>query len=252
MANINDFFSFQNTIEKISDKEKSQLANYLALVKAFSRTINKSIYIIDYQKKGFEFVSENPLFLCGHTAKEVKDMGYKFYLDYVVERDLYLLLKVNQIGFDFYDKIPHEERINYTISYHFHIKNKEDKITLVNQKLTPLFLTGEGKIWKAICTVSLSTSDDSGNVEITKDGDNKIFRYNLENDYWSSSAKIQLNERDKQILHFSSRGFTINDIAKELFVSSDTIKFHRKNLFEKLEVSNIAEAIAFSINNKLV
>ncbi|MFK7814179.1 MAG: response regulator transcription factor [Maribacter sp.] len=252
MANINDFFSFQNTIKNISNKERSQLTDYLAIIRAFSRTTNKSIYVIDYQKKGFEFVSENPLFLCGHSANEVKDMGYKFYLDYVLERDLELLLKINQIGFDFYDKLSQDEKINHSISYDFHIKNKENKITLLNQKLTPLFLTDDGKIWKAICVVSLSTSGDSGNIEIFKDGDNRTFKYNLKDNFWAVSKMIQLTERDKEILHFSSRGFTINDIAKEIFVSPDTVKFHRKKLFEKLEVSNIAEAIAFSTANKLI
>lgn len=252
MANINDFFSFQNTIKNISDKEKAQLTDYLAIIRAFSRTTNKSIYVIDYQKKGFEYVSENPLFLCGHSANEVKDMGYTFYLNYVIKRDLELLLKINQIGFDFYDKLLHEEKINHSISYDFHIKNQENKITLLNQKLTPLFLTDDGKIWKAICVVSLSTASDSGNIQITKEGDNKILKYNLKADFWSASSMIELTERDKEILHFSSRGFTINDIAKEIFVSPDTVKFHRKNLFEKLEVSNIAEAIAFSTTNKLI
>ncbi|OXB12415.1 helix-turn-helix transcriptional regulator, partial [Flavobacterium tructae] len=63
----NDFFSSNNTVQKISEDEKGRLGNYLELVKAFARTTYSSIYIIDYEKKGFEYVSENPLFLCDHT-----------------------------------------------------------------------------------------------------------------------------------------------------------------------------------------
>ncbi|WP_394750993.1 response regulator transcription factor [Spongiimicrobium salis] len=252
MANINDFFSFQNTIKNISDAEQAQLTDYLAPIRAFSRTTNKSIYIIDYQKKGFEFVSKNPLFLCGHTADEVKEMGYEFYFKYVIPGDLDLLLKINQIGFDFYDQVPLKDRINYSISYDFHLRNQEDNIILLNQKLTPLFLTADGKIWKAICIVSLSTASDSGNIVVVKDGDNKMFKYNLKDDCWSSSEIVELSKREKEILRLSSRGFTINDISKKLFVSPDTIKFHRKKLFEKLEVSNITEAISFGSNNNLI
>ena len=33
--------------------------------------LSLSIYIIDYFRKNFLFVSDNPLFLCGHSADEV-------------------------------------------------------------------------------------------------------------------------------------------------------------------------------------
>jgi len=54
------------------------------------------------------------------------------------------------------------------------------------------------------------------------------------------------------VLHFSIRGYTIGEIAETIFVSPDTVKFHRRNLFRKLEVANISEAISFATNNKLI
>jgi len=242
----------QNTVNKISNEDQKQTANYLEPVKAFARTTYKSIYVIDYEKKGFEYVSENPLFLCGHTADEVKEMGYAFYFKYVTEPDLDLLVKINTIGFEFYSKIALNERIYHTISYDFHLKNQEGKIILINQKLTPMFLTADGKIWKAICIISLSNEQDSGNIKIYKKGDNKIFKYDLEGDYWKATEKIKLTSREKEVLQYSIRGFTINEIAEAIFVSPDTVKFHRRKLFEKLEVVNISEAIAYATNNRLV
>lgn len=250
--NINDFFSTKNTINNISKLEIEQTSDYLAPIKAFARTTYKSIYIIDYEKKGFEYVSDNPLFLCGHTAKEVKEMGYAFYFKYVTESDLNLLLKINTVGFDFYEKLPIEERSLYTISYDFSLKNQERKTILVNQKLTPLFLNSEGKVWKAICIISLSTEQSSGNVKIYKQGDNNMFVYDLDGDFWKKKEKIKLSDREKEILRYSARGFKINEIAETIFVSPDTVKFHRKKLFDKLEVVNITEAISFATNNKLI
>ncbi len=252
MGNINDFFSFGNTVNNISNNDQKQTANYLEPIEAFARTTYKSIYVIDYQKKGFEYVSDNPLFLCGHTAEEIKEMGYAFYFKYVIKPDLQLLLKINTIGFEFYDRIPLEERKNHTISYDFHLKNQDGKIILINQKLTPLFLTNDGKIWKALCIISLSAEHNSGNIKIYKKGDNKIFKYDLEGDFWKASEKIKLSSREKEVLQFSTRGYTINEIAETIFVSPDTVKFHRRKLFDKLEVANISEAIAYATNNKLL
>jgi len=252
MTDVNDFFSLRNTVSNLSNDELKKTANYLEPIKAFARTTYKSIYVIDYEKKGFEYVSENPLFLCGETAEEVKEMGYAFYFKYVIKEDLDLLLKINTIGFDFYEKIPVEERIFHTISYDFHLKNKEGKTFLINQKLTPMFLNNKGKIWKAICIISLSNEQKSGNIKIYKKGDNKIFKYDLEGDFWKTTEKIKLSNREKEVLHFSIRGYTIGEIAETIFVSPDTVKFHRRNLFRKLEVANISEAISFATNNKLI
>ena len=252
MADVNDFFSNRNTVDNISDNELKQTANYLEPIKAFARTTYKSIYVIDYQKKGFEYVSDNPLFLCGHTSEEVKDMGYAFYFKYVIESDVNLLLKINTIGFDFYEKIPVEERKNYTISYDFCLKNQEGKKILINQKLTPVFLTDDGKIWKALCIISLSAEQNSGNIKVYKKGDNKIFKYDLEGDFWKATEKIKLTTREQEILQYSTRGYTINEIAEEIFVSPDTVKFHRRKLFDKLEVANISEAISYATNNRLL
>lgn len=249
---MKDFFSFKNSVNEIPEGSQGQTLDYLEAIKAFSRTTYKSIYVIDYQKRGFEYVSDNPLFLCGHTAEEIKEMGYAFYFKYVIKSDLDLLIKINTAGFEFYDKIPMEERKNHTISYDFHIKNQEGKTILINQKLTPMFLTNNGKIWKAICIVSLSAERQAGNIKIYKKGDNKIFKYDLDGDFWKADEKIKLSSREKEILQLSTRGFTINEISESIYVSPDTVKFHRRKLFDKLEVTNISEAIMYATNNKLI
>ena len=43
------------------------------------------------------FVSANIAKLCGVDAKSVKDFGYRFYIDYVPEDDLKMLLEINEI-----------------------------------------------------------------------------------------------------------------------------------------------------------
>ena len=251
-ADLNSFFDSRNTISGLTDGEMSKKLEYLETIKAFSRATYTSIYVIDYLKKGFEYVSENPLFLCGNTAEDVLEMGYHFYLKHVPQTDLELLLKINSAGFDFYEKVSVEERTNYTITYDFHLKNMEGKSILINQKLTPVFLTETGKIWKAICIVSLSSERKAGNIKIYKNGENKVYKYDLNLGFWEESEKTCLSRREKEILQFSSRGFTINEIAEEIFLSPDTVKFHRRKLFEKLEVTNISEAIIFATNNKLI
>ena len=245
------FFDAKNSIDGLSDIESNQPLDYREVIYAYERTTYSSIYTIDYEKKSFEYVSENPLFLCGHSVEEVRQMGYSFYYRYVDKNDLDLLLKINKIGFDFFEKLPIADRRLFTISYDFNLHSEGQKI-LVNQKLTPIYLTESGKIWKALCVVSLSTKKRAGNISIYKKGSNYLSYYDLEEERWKSKEAILLSDREKQIIQLSIRGFTINEIAVEMFVSPETIKFHRKKIFNKMEVTNMSEAIFYAANNKLL
>lgn len=252
MEKFNSFFSNKNTITDISDKDISQTENYLEVVKTFVKLTYQSVYIINYQQRNFEYVSDNPLFLCGLTSDEVKELGYDFYFKNVGEQDLNLLLKINQIGFDFFDDLPVSERKDYTISYDFHIINEKKNSILINHKLTPLFLNEEGKIWKAMCIVSLSPNHSSGNIIISNINSDIFSEFNLETDSWEKRQKVKLSERETEILSLYARGLTINEIAEKIFISPDTVKFHRRKLFEKMGVDNITEALSYATNNKLL
>ena len=75
MDEINRFFSRKNTVDFLSEEEYAQSGNYLETLRAVCRLSYMSMYIIDYERKEFEYVSDNPLFLCNHTPSEVINMG---------------------------------------------------------------------------------------------------------------------------------------------------------------------------------
>ncbi|HEX2618751.1 MAG TPA: alpha/beta fold hydrolase [Phototrophicaceae bacterium] len=53
----------------------------------------------------------------------------------------------------------------------------------------------------------------------------------------------QLTEREKEILDRLSTGLTDQQIADELFLSLNTVKWHNRQIYSKLRVSNRAQAI---------
>jgi DNA-binding CsgD family transcriptional regulator len=251
MKNIKHLFIPQNLVEDIKN-EDYQIADILVKThEAIARMTYKSLYIIDYFKKNFLYVSDNPLFLCGNTADEVKENGYSHYMENVPDEEFLLLEEINRAGFDFFEKTPHEDRYKYTISCDFYIKNGKKKI-LINHKLTPILLTKEGKVWLASCLVSLSPGNKSGNVEIRKSGQMLFWRYSFENHRWNEITGLALNNIEKEILILSKQGLTMIEIADKLCFGIDSIKSHKKNIFKRLGVKNVAEAIAFAECYKLL
>ena len=251
MAQIDEFFFDTNRVEGITDSDYQNARPYVEAAQAFAQTTYQSIYIIDYYKKNFLFVSENPLFLCGRTAEEVRQMGYGFYLNYVPEEEVPMLLELNRSGFRaFYDQ-PIEKRRLCMMSYDFHIEN-EGRKKLINHKITPLAMTDEGRVWLALCTVSLSPHKEAGHIEFFQFHTGEKREYSLEAHRWKNRETITLKPEEKQILTLSAQGYTMKEIAGQMLRSFDTVKFYRRQIFEKLDVQNITEALALATNYGLL
>ena len=253
MTKIKDFFIKENIIENISDEAYDAICDLSEDIGAFSRATYKSVYVIDYYKRNFLYVSDNPLFLCGMSADEVKELGYNFYLNHVPPEDLELLLQINSAGFQFHRDIPIEKKKEYTLSYDFHIINRDSKKKrLINHQITPLRLTENGDVWLALCAVSISSGSKSGNIVIRKNKSKEYLLYNIGNKKWEQMKRPELKDMEKDVLKLSAMGYTMNEIAGEVNRSFDTVKSYRKSLFEKLGVNNITEAISFAMNHRLI
>ena len=56
------------------------------------------------------------------------------------------------------------------------------------------------------------------------------------------NIKSSLNERESSILNLIKQKKTNEEMAKELFVSVNTIKYHIKNIYRKLDIKTREEA----------
>ncbi len=240
-----------NKLEEIPAADQTP-QSYLEVVKAFARLTYESVYLIDYTDMSFEYVSDNPLFLCGYTAEEVLQLGYEFYFRHVPEKDLEFLALMNEAAFEFYASIPVQERTKYSIRYDFHLIDKKDKQILINHKLTPLFLTKDGRMWKSICIVSLSPHQAAGNVHISKEGSSETWELNIATKKWYPTEKPVLTDRELEVLRLHAQGLSIQQIAEKIFVSPDTVKYYRRRIFQRLEVSNIMDALSHAVTRKLM
>lgn len=245
------FFNSLNETKGIRKEDYARAHDYVHALKSMAKIAYESIYVIDYFTKDFLYVSDNPLFLCGFSAEEVKALGYGFYATCVPKDELEMLLKINTLGFRFFNRQPVEEREFFTISYDFHIVNNGDKV-LVNHKLTPLAMDGNGNMWLAVCYVSISNHDKPGNIEIRKIGQSNFWRYDMDSDKWMNVEGVKLSAGEKEVLLLFAQGMTVDEIADKVHRAKDSIKSRRRSIFDKLEVKSIAEALAFARNYKLI
>ncbi len=271
MAQKDDFFFEANSVEGITEVDYQRAMPYVETAQAFAQTTYQSIYIIDYHRKNFLYVSDNPLFLCGHTSEEVRKMGYDFYLSYVPKEEVPMLTELNRSGFRaFYDE-PVENRRQCMMSYDFHIAHgnavenrrqcmmsydfhiaQSNRLLLINHKITPLAMTTNGRVWLALCTVSLSSQKEAGHIEFRQLGTPGKRIYSLTTHRWQQAEDIALRPEEKQVLILAAQGYTIQDIADRLCRGTDTVKHYRRQIFQKLDAQSITEALAYATNYGLL
>lgn len=71
-------------------------------------------------------------------------------------------------------------------------------------------------------------------------------------DRWITTEGVKLSIGEKEVLLLSAQGKTVDEIAKIVSRSKDSIKSRRRAIFEKLDVKSISEALAFARNYKLI
>ena len=66
------------------------------------------------------------------------------------------------------------------------------------------------------------------------------------------SNKYNLTPREKEVLQWLVKGYSIKQIAAEMFLAFDTIRTHLKNIYQKLHVNCGKEAIVKTLNERIV
>jgi DNA-binding NarL/FixJ family response regulator len=61
-----------------------------------------------------------------------------------------------------------------------------------------------------------------------------------------------LTERELQVLELMARGYRNKEIAKELFITERTVKFHANILFQKLNVDSRTEAVSQALQRGII
>ena len=69
---------------------------------------------------------------------------------------------------------------------------------------------------------------------------------------FQAATESPLSPRETEVLSELCKGSSYRAIAGELHVSEDTVHFHIKNIYRKLQVHSKAEAVAKALKDRLV
>lgn len=247
----NEILFPENIIKAPSQKDCKKIECIVNTIEALARCTNKGMYIIDYHKKNFLYVSQGMAQLLEKTEKEILDAGSSIYTELIPEEDQNIIREINKQGRIKLNETPISEKLNYSLSYDFQIIC-DGKKRMINNQMTPLLLNSKGEIWLTLGTIALSTSQNSGNGILRKNGISEYWIYNPDKKGWTLCTEYKLSKFEKEILRLSAQGLKVDEIAVLFGKQRDHIKNYKRLLFKKLNVHNISEAITYTTNFHLL
>ena len=111
---------------------------------------------------------------------------------------------------------------------------KDELVRAIKEVLDGRTFLGKGVSLNSLVTKASRKSDDA---------------YHFEDKF---IKKSNLTKREFEILRLISLALSNKEIAKELFISDQTVSVHRKNIMRKLGVSNTAGLIKIAYDNSLI
>ncbi|PWN07063.1 response regulator [Rhodohalobacter mucosus] len=68
----------------------------------------------------------------------------------------------------------------------------------------------------------------------------------------SDDPEVQLTEREQEILKELATGKSYKDIGDSIFLSEDGVRYHIRNIYQKLHVNSRSQAVAKGMKQKLI
>lgn len=222
-----------------------RIEHYIEMAKTFAALSYQGVYIMDLSSAQFVFSSDYPLLRCGLSEQEVQDKGLGYFTNLIPGTEKDILKDVQSLVTSGNAEIPLEDRRRLSLFLNFHI-NYDTHLIMVCHKLRFLDFNNDGNPRYMIGLVSPSVHSDGPVILAAIEDTDYVFSYFSENRRWEPLNVVHLSGDEQSMLRLTTQGFSLDQIGRMMFKSVETIKFYRRQVFSKLGVKNISEAIAYA------
>lgn len=223
-----------------------------ALLDTFAEMSNSNICILDFYKHAYYYTSKNHLFLCGYTKDDDIELNEDLAFQVIYDNDRNNQLKMKDAACLFFADHSPEEQLKISLYSSHRLKHKNGSVFMVSNQYKPIKFDDNGKMWMTMCISKVATKNIRIETYIEIGDNEERFIFSDKNNAFIPLKKEILSPKEKEILKLSSRGFSIKEISDKKCISESTVKFHRKNILEKLKTDSITEAISYASFHKLL
>lgn len=213
----------------------------------FARMITPCVYVDDLARDRFLYVSDCLLkhFRC--TREEAMPQGRRLFEKYIAEepgarlfRKFYSAIQATR-----WKRHPSLSREVLSIDVKMRWGGSE---LMVHHKIGVMATDCENRPWLVLGMVSRSALRTGGHIIAGNAKSHRRHRF-VDDDgpgHWEAMPHDRLSDHEAEMLLLSSRGYTVTEIAAILHRSPDTVRYYRKQVFDRLGAENVSHALAIA------
>lgn len=223
---------------------------FIQCLKTIENVMDIDAYIIDYVNKRVLYATKGCSAYLGKDVNEHSFFGIQHLDEIIAPEEIARISAVNSKVYDFTYSLPKERRLKFYFTQNYKIKAQNGNTVLINHRGSILSLTEKGALRLTLCVISLPTSDKVGNSYIKMLDTGTVYEFISSSQKFVEVKTQKLTPKADVIIKLASKGKTEAEIANELGITINTVKYHKRQIFYRIGVKNIAEAIQWANNQK--
>ncbi|MDR3713074.1 MAG: LuxR C-terminal-related transcriptional regulator [Puia sp.] len=203
-------------------------------------------FIFNFQQLRFDFVSVEAEALLGYP-KEVITLD--LLMGHIHQDDRAWFLNCQEVSCQFILGLPPDKQMKYKLRFDYRIKKQSGEYIRVLQQVMVVHNDEAGKILRNLVVLTdISHLKQTGRPVLSyigMEGEPSYPDVAVSNQ--SPGKNGILSKREKEVLYLMAEGKPSREIADILSLSKHTIDSHRKNMLQKMKVTNTGELIKNAI-----
>jgi DNA-binding CsgD family transcriptional regulator len=203
-------------------------------------------YLFNIRTMEFDYVSPEMSEVLGYPLDL---LSTPFFLNLIHEEDVPYFVSFEQQVVDFFNPMEKEKIGRYKVRYDYRVKKANGEYIRILHQMLTIIPDKTGMFENTFCVHTditylkkegipmLSFIGLKGEPSYVDVGDKSIY----------SSASNSLSQREKEIVILLTEGYTSKQIGNKLFISTDTVSTHRKNILRKTGIASTAELVVSAI-----
>lgn len=211
--------------------------------------------ITNTQTLSFEYISKNMRSCLGLDANEIKKKGMRSFWSRIHPDDIEPWIQALSELMEFtINEISTEERKRTSYTWNYRFKNAKGEYVTIVQNTTPLEFDQEGKPIMGLAHYTVL--DAKINMQICASAKTLNDNNEYETKYFNNFSKKLLSDgvsnRERDIIRLLVLNYSSKEIAEKLFITSNTVDTHRRNILKKLNISSTGELVALLKMNEII
>ena len=215
-------------------------------IELLAKVNNSYVFVVEQHIK-YLYLSDSYIRFLGYNpdALEFQNNEESNFESRIHPEDLIALSNTQERLFEYLQTTQADKILEYKLIYEFRVLNADNKYVRIISQHQVLELDEHGVPWLVMGIADLSPNTaplDNIKIQVV----NFITGKTLPLNKFEEKELIEFTPREKEVLLLIKSGMLSKEISDRLSVSIHTVNKHRQNIMQKMNTSNVLEAIEYA------